>query len=59
MAKRVTTLNQLVKLANRRKAITCPSWSKPCSAAFLLNMQARVVFQFFQRGIFEYRKETK
>lgn len=56
--RRIKTLDQLAKLAAKRKAVTYVNWSKPCSAAFLMNMQVRVVHNFISRGLFEYRKDV-
>lgn len=55
--RRITTLSQLYELVIKKKAITCGHCFKRVPAAFVINMPGNVLFNMFQIGMYEYKKE--
>ena len=57
LGKRIETVEQVLKLAQAGRAIQCVHWSRPCSAAFMQNWQARVLGSFIKKGLlYEFKK---
>lgn len=58
---RITSLARLCELAEQRRAIVIPKWSNFIRqpAAFIVNMQARMVQNMFDVGMYLYEKEEK
>ena len=54
--KRIRTVEQLNKIHG---AVFVSAWKKPCSVAFLISMQARILLRFIRMGMFEYRPGSK
>lgn len=53
---RVKTVNQIVKLAQQRRAVYWRPDVKPKAAAFFLGMPVRTVLFFIERGLYVYKK---
>lgn len=56
---KVTSLEQLSKLCQERKAVYCPEsfvWQKPRPAGFMINLQGRELLRLFQLGMYVYDK---
>jgi hypothetical protein len=55
--KRITSINQIVKLAEQRRAVWWHPDVKPKAAAFFLGMPVRTALLFIQRGLYVYKKK--
>ena len=61
--KKVTTLKQVMELAQSRKAVIGKQGrafgSRPCSASFVAGLPARYLYNLMQTGLYVYEKEQK
>jgi hypothetical protein len=58
----ITSLQQLYNAAIDRRAVVCPDllpWSKPISAAFVMNQQGHVLLRLMKRGMYLYEPGSK
>jgi hypothetical protein len=56
----IKTLKQLKKAVDERKSVVIPkkfAFSKPCSAAFIMNLQGYHLLRLFNSGMFIYEKK--
>lgn len=54
---RIADLENLMHCAMHHRSVYCPgmhAWRKPRPAAFVQNLQARIVHQMIRRGLFVY-----
>lgn len=62
MTERVTSLETLRALISEKRAVVCPNasnFSKPKSAAFMLNLAGTVLLSLFRSGMYVYEKPSK
>ena len=61
IGKQIFTLEELQNLANAKGSVVVPdtTFKKPCSAAFLINLQGHYLVRLFAKGIFIYEKPKK
>jgi hypothetical protein len=55
----VKTLHQLMCLAIERRSVICPNarcFNKPTPAAFIINLQGRLILRLFKTGLYLYIK---
>ena len=58
----VHDLYDLDLLAQEHRSVYCPTlhcWKKPRPAAFVINLQGKVLLQLFQAGMYVYEKEAE
>ena len=57
LGKRIKTIKQVLELARKGKAVYCIQWRRPCPAAFFQCWQARMLYDFINRGyLYEFKK---
>lgn len=57
---KIESLTHLESLAKSKKAVVCHALSKnPMSAAFVMNMQGRVILSLIRAGLFLYHPRPK
>ena len=56
--RRIRRMERLVELANEGRACWVEAWHRPSPASWMVSMQLRVVSQFMNIGIFEYKEKN-
>ena len=56
---RITTLEQLYRASQDRRAVTLTGFGRPQPAAWVISMQARAVLWQMRRGMYLYKKAKK
>lgn len=60
--KKITTLDELMGAALLKMAVVVPSshcFRRPLPAAFIINMQAAIVYRMIKDGMYIYERRTK
>ena len=59
MNTRIKTIEQLIEAANNKKAVCWQARGRRprTTAAFMINMPCRVVYNYIKQGLFVYEKE--
>jgi len=59
-SKQITKVSEIVDMAKAGGVVFHTKWQRPCPAAFLQNMQARLIVGFIRRGwLYTYHPKSK
>ena len=58
---KIKSLSALCNLVKKRKSVVVPGtvWERPTPAAFVINLQGRVISRMIERGMFVYVKKSE
>ncbi len=57
--RRVTSIEQIVRLADQRKAVVYGPWRRRTAAAFMQNWPGRVLVNVIRTGVFIYEPKKR